>query len=159
MAVSDKGADDRLKPFMVFQPDPVHFSSWHNPSQGFTEKHVSYPRLTTTLMSPVCTPGLSKRPEMVFQIMWCTSWGKEEQKLVYTLTPAWMQASGSQDYLHYMEYFWCRTYQCRCQSWMPSLPELFSCENRIVRPHCSPWNSHQKVWLSKVDKPLTLIGH
>ncbi len=33
---------------MVFQPDPVDFNSWHNPSQAFPEKHVLYPRLTAT---------------------------------------------------------------------------------------------------------------
>ncbi len=34
---------------MVFQPNPVDFNIWHNPSQAFTEKHVSYPRLTATV--------------------------------------------------------------------------------------------------------------
>ncbi len=34
---------------MVFQPDPVDFNTWHNPSQAFAEKHVLYPWLTTTL--------------------------------------------------------------------------------------------------------------
>ncbi len=33
---------------MVFQTDPVDFNSWHDPSQTFAEKHVSYPRLTAT---------------------------------------------------------------------------------------------------------------
>ncbi len=49
-SVSDKGPHDRLKPFMVFQPNPVGFNSWNNPSQAFTEKHVSYPRLTATVL-------------------------------------------------------------------------------------------------------------
>ncbi len=48
-SVSDKGPHDRLKPFMVFQPDPVDFNSWHNLSQAFTEKQMSYPRLTATV--------------------------------------------------------------------------------------------------------------
>ncbi len=32
----------------VFQSDPMDFISGYNPSQAFTEKHVSYPRLTAT---------------------------------------------------------------------------------------------------------------
>ncbi len=50
-SVSGKGPHDRLKPFMVFQPDPVDFNSWQNPSQAFTEKQVSYPQLTATVLS------------------------------------------------------------------------------------------------------------
>ncbi len=33
---------------MVFQSNPMDFISWYNPSQAFTAKHVSYPRLTAT---------------------------------------------------------------------------------------------------------------
>ncbi len=42
------GAREKSGTLMVFQPDPVDFNSRHNPSQAFTEKHVSYPRLTAT---------------------------------------------------------------------------------------------------------------
>ena len=33
---------------MVFQCDPMDFISWYNPSEAYTVKHVSYPRLTAT---------------------------------------------------------------------------------------------------------------
>ena len=33
---------------MVFQCDPMDFTSWYNPSQAYTVKHVLYPRLTAT---------------------------------------------------------------------------------------------------------------
>ncbi len=35
---------------MVFQSNHMDFISWYNPSQAFTAKHVSYPRLTATLI-------------------------------------------------------------------------------------------------------------
>ncbi len=38
-----------IETLMVFQPDQVDFNSWHNPSQAFIEKHVSYPWLTATV--------------------------------------------------------------------------------------------------------------
>ena len=36
---------------MVFQCDPMDFISWYNPSQAYTVKHVSNPRLTATRRS------------------------------------------------------------------------------------------------------------
>ena len=33
---------------MVFQSDPMDFTSWYNPLQAYTVKHVLYPQLTAT---------------------------------------------------------------------------------------------------------------
>ncbi len=49
-SVSNKGPYDRLKPQWCF--NAIHgFVRWYNPSQAFTAKHVSYPKLTATAVT------------------------------------------------------------------------------------------------------------
>ena len=60
-----------IETLMVFQPDPVDFNSWHNPSQAFTEKHVSYPRLTAT---HAYLPKLHYHVMTSSMTLYCTTW-------------------------------------------------------------------------------------